>query len=452
MIEKLKPAIGLAAALLLGAPAFAGDTCPCEEATECEACSICEDGCEEEEVSCDWLNRNLLGECLSERTGLSIYGWFEGGSTFSGQEGTSLLPVGFNDVKTDFMLNQLYGVIERTPDTDKLFDVGGRIDLLYGTDADNVSFNDYGLGSDQFGVVKYIRPGDSFSGLYGFTLPQLYADLYLGVGPGVTFTVGHFYTLIGYEVVTAPDNFFYSHAYTMQYGEPFTHTGVLASSDLTDKLSVSGGITRGWDNWQDQNNDLGLLGFISYQATEKINIAWAFTNGEEQIEPRYMGVGLPTNTPGGGPIPRVNRFMYSLVIDVNVTDKIEYVFQHDYGIDSAATNTPEVKWYGINQYAYYTVNDALKLGVRGEWFSDLGGARVPGAAPTAANGIVVPGGVNNGANFYEVTVGANYSPVDCMTIRPELRWDWNSNDNGTAAFSNMADSLFTFGTDFILQF
>ena len=39
--------------------------------------------------------------------------------------------------------------------------------------------------------------------------------------------LGHFYTPIGYEVVPANGNFFYTHAYTMQYGEPFTHTGVL---------------------------------------------------------------------------------------------------------------------------------------------------------------------------------------------------------------------------------
>ncbi len=48
--------------------------------------------------------------------------------------------------------------------------------------------------------------------------------------------VGHFYTIIGYEVVTAPDNFFYTHAYTMQYGEPFTHTGVLATYNANDQL------------------------------------------------------------------------------------------------------------------------------------------------------------------------------------------------------------------------
>ena len=55
-------------------------------------------------------------------------------------------------------------------------------------------------------------------------MPQAYAEVGYN---DLTVKVGHFYTIIGYEVVPAPDNFFYSHAYTMQYGEPFTHTGML---------------------------------------------------------------------------------------------------------------------------------------------------------------------------------------------------------------------------------
>ena len=49
-------------------------------------------------------------------------------------------------------------------------------------------------------------------------LPQAYLEAYVPVGNGLNLKVGHFYTPIGYETVPAPDNFFYTHAYTMQYG------------------------------------------------------------------------------------------------------------------------------------------------------------------------------------------------------------------------------------------
>ena len=42
---------------------------------------------------------------------------------------------------------------------------------------------------------------------------------------------GDFFTMVGYEVVAAPEDFFYSHAYTVYNAEPFTHTGVLATFD-----------------------------------------------------------------------------------------------------------------------------------------------------------------------------------------------------------------------------
>ena len=67
--------------------------------------------------------------------------------------------------------------------------------------------------------------------------------------------MGHFYTIIGYEVVPATGNFFYSHAYTMYYGEPFTHTGALAEFAVNDQWTVYGGWVNGWDQAFNNPND-----------------------------------------------------------------------------------------------------------------------------------------------------------------------------------------------------
>ena len=92
---------------------------------------------------------------------------------------------------------------------------------------------------------------------------------------------GHFYTLIGYEVVPAIGNFFYTHAYTMQYGEPFTHTGVLTTWVPNDQLTIIGGITNGWDNWDDglettivnqnyanYNSNASFLGAVTFSSSD----------------------------------------------------------------------------------------------------------------------------------------------------------------------------------------
>jgi hypothetical protein len=115
-------------------------------------------------------------------------------------------------------MNQLYFIAERAVDKTKdQFDIGGRFDMFYGTDS---SF------TTAVGWNENISQSSRF---YKFALPQLYAEAFIPVGNGLTIKAGHLYTLIGNEVVTAPGKFFYSHAYTMQYEELFTHTGILAS-------------------------------------------------------------------------------------------------------------------------------------------------------------------------------------------------------------------------------
>ena len=75
------------------------------------------------------------------------------------------------------------------------------------------------------------------NGGYGWAMPQLYGEVAWGDWSVIA---GHFYTLVGYEVVTAPDNFFYSHALTMFNSEPFTHTGVLATYSGFDNVEFYG--------------------------------------------------------------------------------------------------------------------------------------------------------------------------------------------------------------------
>ena len=106
------------------------------------------------------------------------------------------------------------------------FGVGGQVDFILGHDSDDTSAFGGLDGSFDNGWTDNDQ-GDIDN--VGIAMPQIYASFYAPIGNGVTVDVGHFYTIIGWEVVTAPDNFFYSHAYTMVYSEPFTHTGALAT-------------------------------------------------------------------------------------------------------------------------------------------------------------------------------------------------------------------------------
>ena len=169
-----------------------------------------------------------------QSNGIEFGGWMEVGVTANphGPDDETNGPVTFNRDANEVEMNEFYGFIERVAPTDSGWSLGFRADILYGTDARFSSTSN--LDDEFFNADNY-----------KLVFPQTYAELYIPVGNGLTTKIGHFYTIIGYEVVTASDNFFFSHAYTMQYAEPFTHTGVLMSYALNDNWSLSGGVVSG---------------------------------------------------------------------------------------------------------------------------------------------------------------------------------------------------------------
>lgn len=117
-----------------------------------------------------------------------------------------------------------------------------------------------------------------------------------------------------------------------------------------------------------------------------------------------------------------HRTMYSVVLSHDITDTLHYKLQHDLGIEEKSASADAAKWYGINQYLTYDINDKLGAGVRLEWFRDEDGARV-GAI---GNGNTMPGGKNH---YLAATVGLNYSPISWLTLRPEVRYDHATENN-----------------------
>ncbi len=218
-------------------------------------------------------------------------------------------------------------------------------------------------GTDyRFNISRGLTAEDNFtasaasSRFYGLDIPQAYVEL---GNSDRSIKFGHFYTIIGYEVVTAPDNFFMTHAYTMQYGEPFTHTGALGTVKVNDQLSLMGGVTAGWDNFEDVYNELSLIGGATMTASDgNSKLAYAFTIGEEEVT---FGTVSPTDT----------RFIQSIVYSRTLTDRLSYVFQTDLGNQENALNSgASAEWYGVNQYLFYKVNCCWTAAARFEWFRD----------------------------------------------------------------------------------
>ncbi len=322
--------------------------------------------------------------------GVKFGGWVDIGFAGNphGPKNSSNAPVTFNDGANHFNLHQVYGFIEKEVNVGgKEWDVGFRADLLYGRDARftfATNFDRTILGDDP---------------KHQLVFPQLYASVYAPYGNGITATIGHFYTIMGYESVPSPNNFFFSRAYTMQYGEPFTHTGALLSYPVNENITIQGGVVTGWDAFFRQ--PANFLGGVSY-TTDDERTALSATLITGSVET-------------GGLNNDHNRTLYSIVLEHDITERLHYVLQHDHGIEQKTSASHSASWYGINQYLIYDIAANLGAGLRFEWFYDKDGARV------LADG--------RKEHFIAITGGLNYKPIAGLTLRPEVRYDLATENN-----------------------
>jgi hypothetical protein len=356
---------------------------------------------------------------------IAFHGWLAQGVTINPDDPNDRFngPLTFNDRANEYQLNQLYMAFESTVDRcASAWDIGGRVDLLYGTDYFFVQST--GLETRSDGSPRW-NSGDGPRGdgaaLYGLAMPQLYAELFAPIGNGLSVKMGHFYSILGYESVMYTQNFFYSHSYARQYGEPFTHTGLLADYRLGSNWTLLAGFTRGWDNWEDINGELAFLG----------GLEWCRSDGCESLR-------FALHTGSEDDLGENNRTVYSMVYYRLLDRRLAYVMEHNFGVeDNAASgiNDDQVPahWYGITNYLVWHINCETEFGLRVEWFRDEENARVLG--------IPLEGG--EGGNYVATTVGMNIYPSVCegLVLRPELRWDWSDTEFESLGVDGMFDDF-----------
>lgn len=369
--------------------------------------------------------------CLLDKTGIKVYGYAEGGymyDTTAPQPYAGPTFLALNNLRNTPLLDKISLNVERTVDpTKKMFDLGFRMEGIWGYDARFIHSN--GLGDTQ-------------TGRYQLDPLQAYVDMALPYLPA-KIRAGKWIELAGFEHFSAnlygafgdPARALYSYSYQFFYAEPGTQTGVLGTYVLNGQWTFDLGFTEGWNqSTRNTNGYLDILGRITFTPTDKTSIVFVMTEGPEY--PTGVGRGLP---PGD---TKDWWTAFDLVITQKVTDKlylgtgVDFVnAPHIPGLDRGSK-----QWGGIAGYLSYALDRYSTLNTRVEWFNDSSYGFATGA-PT-------------GANYYEATMGIAVRPfpkdklLSRLLLRPEIRYDWSdkrvyaTGDKGELTLSG--DILFTF--------
>ncbi len=317
--------------------------------------------------------------------GTMIGGWWQSGY-HSDDDGL------FNSHDDRPRLHQAWLYAENKADRCCTWDVGYRVDLMYGVD---------GIDLQAFGNPPAGAPtgwDNSWDhGIYGWALPQAYLEF---ARDNRSIVVGKFFSPMGYESLMSPQNFFYSHSFARYFLQPFSMSGVLSRFDFSPDLRLLSGVTAGWDTGFEQaNSGLTYVGGFEYTPCEPINV-------------RYYGSAGDTGYLGDG-------WTSSLSFDLMLTQKLNYI------VEANAQNLDATDQYGLVNYLLYRVNPCLAVGSRFEWFvSD----RFTGRENATYSW-------NGGINFRK---NAN------ITLRPEVRVDWGAGAVDPGQVILASDFILTF--------
>jgi hypothetical protein len=316
------------------------------------------------------------------------------------------------DTPDRFNLNQLWFYTEKLAKAEACSaDWGYRFDIMYGTDAQKTQAFGNSGAPDAEGWDN-----DWDHGVYGWAAPQAYIQYAKG---DWSWKVGHWYTPMGYEVVPATGNFFYSHSLEFFNSEPFTHTGAIGTYTANDCMTYTLGWALGWDTGFDQYGDGNIfIGGFSRKLNDDVTFSY-------------------TTCTGNFGFRSADEFGYShtLLLVANLTKKTTYAIQSDLVAADGLLGDDTVHNFdvGVVQYLLHTINDCWKAGGRFEWWqSDQLG--------------------DDSTAYFEITGGLNYKPHANLVIRPEIRYDFTSDEDLVEAVQGRDYNRAIFGIDAVFTF
>ncbi|TDX02111.1 outer membrane beta-barrel protein [Dinghuibacter silviterrae] len=366
---------------------------------------------------------------------IKIYGWVVPGFNLSSSRETNV-PVTYNTIPNSAELDQLVLRIEREPNTvqTRHFDWGFRLSNVFGQDYR------YTVSKGWFSKGYF-----TYNHLYGYDPVETYVLLYFPkVWKGMILKIGRYISPPDIEAQLATNNYLYTHSVMFTY-DAFTFTGVQATVKVSKRIQFILGVHGGsdvaaWDSsaswhgqamlrWVSADNNDGLWGGINTLGQSN------FKKGHDNKQAIALTWGH-----------RFNKTFH-------IQTEAYYQWQYNGALGGSASYGP-VRYgagggpgaivHGINQqigfvnFSQMLLSSKSFLCLRNDLFSDVQG-QLSGFATT----------------YFSHTFGVNYFFTDWLQIRPEVRYDWNSDPSlrpYDATGNNPKTHQFLFSMDMIVRY
>lgn len=286
-------------------------------------------------------------------------------------------------------------------------DAGFQLDLLFGQNAD---------------ILRSLSPDSDGEGSFSASDFDLFVQqAYVAYNwRGVEFKAGKFETLLGWELLDQPSNYNITQGILFTWAIPLYHTGVLASGQLTEEIGWALGLTNGFNNTIEGNDNKAAIGQLSYSSGS------FFTS----LSGYYGADGRS----GEGDIPGSTDDLLILdyVASFEPQENLILWLNADYGLQESALvrdrNDPlgprdsDGSYWGVALGGNLDVTERLSVALRGEYFRDPKNTR--GTAPFPE----FQSSRSADVTLISLTGTVKYQLTDNLALGSELRYDRADND------------------------
>jgi hypothetical protein len=297
----------------------------------------------------------------------------------------------FHQDSNRFALNQLWFAMNKGVDEESR--AGFHADLLFGQDAEV-------LGGSGGSLFRFDSSGGNdgievFTGYVSYLIP--YAE--------VQIDAGEYATLLGGEVVQAPNNFNITRGILWSL-QPVTHTGVLGTYKFDNGLGMKLGFVN--DGFTDINRD----------SDNDKGITWQIAYADETFSAALSGIhGSPAFSPADGyrPDETDRQNMIDILLSANVSENLAWWINFDWG---SRRDTDEGDADSFTENDYYGVAIAGRLGI-----TDALGQAFRVEYALEDDGYFGIANSDGESSLWSFTATTDYALTDHLKVRGEGRMD-----------------------------